>query len=455
MTLKSLILMTPLACMACSLPPEADLLQGAWISDGYGIAAFVDGGSVETFALSDRTCISEGSDPLFGLFMVFDLDVAADGRSFLLRQKNTAQAIEFNRVASLPAICANPPANTQTANLEAFLDIYATHYAFFDLYGVDWDRQSARARAQVTDATSDAELFRVMVDAITPLRDGHIGLKAKINGQRQLYEPNPGALFTRIQAQARAAGENINDAELAFREHFWDEHIAQTVLGGNGTMAGEGFVQYGFVAPNVGYINFLTMAAFSNGDIGDLAGDIDAVNEILDDAFALFQRAGVDNVILDMSLNFGGYDEIALTIANRFATEPVFAYSEYPFDADDPITLRRIVVPSSRPAYTGPLTLVTSDMTVSAGEILTLALRALPQVTHVGEATRGALSDVLEKTLPNGWVMELSNEVYTDYNGIVWEGRGITPDKPFPVFEASDPLITHLEAIRRAAMLNR
>ena len=455
MSLKSASLFAPLLCAACSLPPEAEQLQGTWISDGYGIAAQVKGGRVDTYAISDKTCISEGSDPLFGLFAVFDVDIAADNRAFLLRQKDTAQAIRFNRVATLPERCATPPADTPTANLETFLDIFATHYAFFDLYGVDWNAQSARARAQVTDTTSDAMLFGVMAEAIAPLQDGHIGLKARINGEKQIFEPNPGALFARIQAQAIAAGENPDTAEKAFRDQFWDQHIAQTILRGQGTTAGEGFVQYGILAPKVGYISFLTMAAFGGGDIGNLQGDLIAINGILDDVFASFDAAGVERVVIDMSLNFGGYDEVALAIANRFAAAPVFAYSEYPFDAVDPIDLRRNVTPSNRANFIGPLTLLTSDMTVSAGEILTLALRALPQTTHVGEATRGAFSDVLEKELQNGWIVELSNEVYTDNKGNVWEGRGVTPHHQFAVLEGPDPLQSHQSALERILGLPR
>lgn len=451
MARKPLIFATPLLCIACALPPEADTLQGAWVSDGYGIAALVTGGKVETFALSKKTCLSEGTDPLFGLLLTFDIDIQPDNQSFLLRQQDTAQAIRFERVAALPAICANPPGDTPRANLETFLDIYATHYAFFDLYGVDWDAQSARARAQVTDSTTNAALFNIMREAIAPLRDGHIGLEARIDGTKRIYEPNPGALFAQIQAQAIAAGENPDKAEVAFRNHFWKDHIAKTILSGQGTMTGEGFVQYGMIAPKTGYLSFLTMAAYADGEIGDLAADLAAVDRILDEVFATFAANDVDHVVLDMSLNFGGYDEVALAIASRFAAAPVFAYTEYPADADEPIVLRRNVTPSNRQNFTGPVTLVTSDMTVSAGEILTLAFRALPNVTHVGEATRGAFSDVLEKELQNGWIVELSNEVYTDKDGIVWEGRGIIPQDRFPVFEGADPLSTHRAAIAQAS----
>lgn len=107
------------------------------------------------------------------------------------------------------------------------------------------------------------------------------------------------------------------------------------------------------------------------------------------------------------------------------------------------------MTPHAGTTFTGPLTLITSDMAVSAGEILTLALRALPQTIHVGEATRGAFSDVLEKELPNGWRIELSNEVYSDHRGIVWEGRGVRPDHSVRVFEGAEPLEVHGVAIAR------
>ena len=61
-------------------------------------------------------------------------------------------------------------------------------------------------------------------------------------------------------------------------------------------------------------------------------------------------------------------------------------------------------------------------------------MRAWPQVTHIGEATNGALSDVLEKPLPNGWRVELGNEVYTDSSGDSYEVTGIPPHIEVPIF---------------------
>ena len=451
MSLKYLALAAPLACLGCALSPQSQALQGTWLSNGYGTGARISGQWVESFAVANQTCLSEGRDPLFGLLAEYNITLADDGQSFVLGFDGTDQIIRFDRIADLPDYCATPPADTPIGNFNMFADVFATHYAFFDVYGVDWDAAVSRARQRVPAAATDEALFAILSGLLAPLADGHIGLKARIDGTRWLYEPNPGALFEKVQADARAAGQSIDAAEDAFRRTYWDTHVAGRILQGNGTTTGSGFVQYGLVGQRTGYINFLTMAGFATGDIGDPVSDIAAIHDVMDQAIAEFEAAGVTNVIIDLSLNFGGFDDAALAIAGRFATAPVFALSEYPADAPDRITLRRNVQPSARSRFTGPVTLITSIMTVSAGEFFSMALRALPQSTHAVQPTRGALSDVLEKELPNGWIVELSNEVYSDHEGIEWEGRGITPDRRLSVFAGANPLETHAALVARLA----
>jgi carboxyl-terminal processing protease len=80
-----------------------------------------------------------------------------------------------------------------------------------------------------------------------------------------------------------------------------------------------------------------------------------------------------------------------------------------------------------------------------------MAMRALPNVTHVGQRTRGSLSDVLTKRLPNGWFVTLSNEVYLDGAGKGWEGLGIPPTVPVAVFtgqDKDDAAVSHERAVR-------
>lgn len=109
--------------------------------------------------------------------------------------------------------------------------------------------------------------------------------------------------------------------------------------------------------------------------------------------------------------------------------------------------------PVKRPEFSGPTYVLTSDVTASAAESLTLAFRALPTVTHVGARTRGALSDAFEKKLPNGWIVTLSNEVYLDHKGNSWEGTGIPPDHEWTVFDPTNPFSGHTPAVERAIAL--
>lgn len=192
---------------------------------------------------------------------------------------------------------------------------------------MNWQTRAARARIQVTQATTDPQLFRILSDLIAPLEDGHIGLAARIGGERHLFEPNPGALVTRIRAGAQAIGQAPDAAEIVFREAYWQDHIQTHVLAGGGVMTGSEYIQYGMAAPRVGY---------ATGELDTLEDDITALHTIMDAAIATFEAAGPDHVIVDLSLNFGGYDEVALAVASRFAAHPVFAMAEYPADARPP-----------------------------------------------------------------------------------------------------------------------
>ena len=52
----------------------------------------------------------------------------------------------------------------------------------------------------------------------------------------------------------------------------------------------------------------------------------------------------------------------------------------------------------------------------------------------MGEATQGALSDMLERALPNGFSYTLSNEYYLSPEGDWFEGVGIPVDIEVPTF---------------------
>ena len=154
-------------------------------------------------------------------------------------------------------------------------------------------------------------------------------------------------------------------------------------------------------------------------------------------------------MIIDLTINYGGYDFISRKIAERFAAKTTPSYSKYPADAPKATAYKYQLTPHSKNNFTGPVYVMTSNITLSGGELLTMSLKSLPNVTHVGETTRGALSDKLEKTLPNGWEISLSNEVYLDHQGREFEGKGIPPDISIPVFDWNNLMNGHIEAINK------
>lgn len=95
------------------------------------------------------------------------------------------------------------------------------------------------------------------------------------------------------------------------------------------------------------------------------------------------------------------------------------AYSA-PFD--------HVLQPQGGPVLSQPVILLTGPLTASAAEIFTLAMRELPQVTVLGAPTAGALSDILDVSLPNGWTLGLSHQRYLDARGALFEATGIPPD---------------------------
>ena len=82
--------------------------------------------------------------------------------------------------------------------------------------------------------------------------------------------------------------------------------------------------------------------------------------------------------------------------------------------------------------------LLTGVLSISAAETFTQALmHRTPKVTRVGENTQGVFSDVLVRSLPNGWRFGLPNERFIT-DGKTWDGPGIPPDVEVPVFAKAD-----------------
>ncbi|MEL6495262.1 MAG: S41 family peptidase, partial [Cyanobacteria bacterium J06623_7] len=255
-------------------------------------------------------------------------------------------------------------------------------------------------------------------------------------------------------AEAQAKKLNTNADELMDRllSTAWHEQIAQKILKDKRKGGGNGIIQYGVTSDNIGYLSILSMSNHGDNFNADNIYDaMDTIDLVMEDAMK--ELADTKAVIVDVSLNDGGSDAIARKFATYFTDHRTFVYSKEAGDAKNRPRHDLYIEPNDGGRYLKPVYMLTSDLTASAAEIFVMSMRALPNVTHVGETTTGSLSDTLSKTLPNGWWVSLSNEIYLDSQNTLWESKGIPPEINIPVFDPNDIFQGHYEAVTQVLQL--
>jgi carboxyl-terminal processing protease len=352
------------------------------------------------------------------------------------------------RLDALPVRCNEKPKITPTAVLRAWVQTMSEHYAFFKERNVDWPTLSAAASQRITDASSETELFEEIAKLLSSLNDPHTTLQAKIDGHERRSNSGRGATLTALRKAYDAQNKAKNPAAF-LRDWFAASQAAvnKQLLGGGGKAALKGTAFWGLSTDRVGSVGYLSLTLLKDLTRSEtIADDIEAVDALLDEVIAACSAgaaglAGKDcnAIILDLSQNRGGDDRVALAVAARFAQAGGVAYTKQAWSKSASADVQAIALtPSTKPRWLGEVILVTDSVTVSAAEVLTLAMRTLPKVVHVGQTTRGAFSDALEKSLPNGWRFSLSNEVYNSAGGEVLEARGIAPIEAAAVFDTND-----------------
>ena len=411
--------------------------QGVWRSHGYGYIVRIDAAGPKLFHAVDGDCYADPRpDPDPDGVLAAPRTVSPDVIAFASGPAYTGYL--FDRLPALPAACLAKIDWTPRRVAAVAAETFAAFYPSSPERPIDW-----RVRARIADkaaqtATSDAALFDVLDGLMAGLDDPQVGLQATLGDDARALEGVQAATLVRVRSESK-------EADPAASEKAWMQAyrrgVMDGVLKGRGHHAANNRVIWGLV-DDIGYLNIAAMGDFDkDGSPSDTA----ALDEVLDEALKAFE--GAKAVIVDVSNNRGGYDAIGLRIAGRFADHARLAWTRTAVGADGAVPQAFHVEPARGLRYLGPVYLVTSDLTVSAGETFTLAMRALPNVVQVGERTRGALSDKLRKPLPNGWMLTLPGEVYRDPRGTRFEAVGIAPDVPREVF-AGDLAEGHPRMIR-------
>ncbi|WP_203217888.1 S41 family peptidase [Nocardia terpenica] len=202
--------------------------------------------------------------------------------------------------------------------------------------------------------------------------------------------------------------------------------------------------------PEYGYLRVSGFSGFTKEDT--FAANSAELARALTDIFTPDRRARLRGLILDLRVNGGGSDQLGFQLAAQLTDRPYFAYAKKTRTTDpQPLQIQ--------PAATGSaiaVAILTGGSTVSAGETFTQAMIERPAPTvRIGQPTQGVFSDVMQRKLPgarhNTWRFGLPNERYLTSDGHTFDGPGIPPQIPEPVFTDEEFALDRDSAFDRAA----
>jgi hypothetical protein len=380
--------------------------HGTWISPSYGQILRITPIMAEAYSLTSVSCVRERLFPAhLGLVeYLAGVTIEPNKIGINLHIDGALEPIPYVR-ADMPENCI-AQSNGESGAIHTFDVFWAAmndHYPFFDLHDVNWEDR--RALAPATNDISDAELSDLLRRALTGLNDGHL-----------LVSMDDQGTFTPSQLP-----QWLEQTPNLTRSMLWE-----TALSGAGTPLErvEGIsIRYGLRPDGIGYVALKEMEVQTAFGQTMHEATVRAFSEVAD------ALSGANSIVVDVRYNPGGSDSVAMALASFFATEAQLAFSKSAwrnpsFSEAFDVT----VAPSTEQVLSQPVVLLTGDLTGSAAEVFALTLREFPQVTTTGTNTAGALSDVLEFTLPNGWRLGLSAQKYVSVDGEVFEGSGIPAD---------------------------
>lgn len=260
--------------------------------------------------------------------------------------------------------------NTPTGNFEALWEIMDEHYCFFSYKQIDWQAIYNKYKVRVSDKMSENQLFEVCCDMLSELRDGHVNLSYSMD-------------YGRYWAWQEGYPKNFSDT-LERRYLGTDYKIASSL-------------RYRVLDDNIGYIRYDSFQkAIGEGNLDDV----------------LVYLALCRGLIIDIRNNGGGDLTTAEMLAGRFVHEKTLVgYMQHKtgtghndFSDLEPQYLE----PSSNFRWHKPVCVLTNRSVYSAANSFTVMMRALPNVTIVGDHTGGGSGMPMSNSLPNGWSVRYS-----------------------------------------------
>lgn len=278
-------------------------------------------------------------------------------------------------------------------NLEALWKILDQRYCFFDYkgkeYGLDWNEIHSKYAMRINSSMTDSQLFEVMADMLSELKDGHVNLYTSFDYARywSWQENYPKNFSDSLQRRYLGTGYKITSG-----------------------------LKYRKLDDNIGYIR---CESFENS-IGD--GNLDN---------ALMYLAPCNALIIDIRNNGGGMLTMAEKLAARFTNKEILVgYIQHKTGtghSDFSTMTEQKLKPSKGIRWQKKVIVLTNRSVYSAANEFVKYMKCCPQTTVVGDKTGGGAGMPFSSELPNGWSVRFSACPMYDKDKNCTE-FGISPD---------------------------
>ncbi|ESP91261.1 S41 family peptidase [Pseudoalteromonas luteoviolacea] len=418
---------------------------GIWHKPAYGEALHITMSRVLRYQYNSYGCIQTSEMTHQEANRHLEVKKAHSAERLRLNHKGQVYPIDYRQITAIPTQCDNPISTSGTVSpimvFDYFWHAFNDYYAFFSIRNLDWQTQYDLYRPLVTESMTEQALFDVLSKMIAPLQDMHASISSP---QQEYFSSKPVPLLNAVRqkmANLSYLGEDHDMYSIFERyqsqlqsisQHYITPDSLKTVPEDSQTAT----AIWGKTADNIGILVLNNMDSYSETQTANESQQLLAAHKMM--SRVMSDLGDTDAMILDIRHNTGGDDAISLAIAGYFADKEVLAFNKQAINQTGrgiPVRQKLTLNPD---AYTKPIYLLTSQLTVSAAEVFTMAMDQLDHVTKVGEETAGALSDALRFELPNGWQISLSNEIYRNAQGNMFEHTGFSPDHHVPAFSQHD-----------------
>ena len=269
---------------------------------------------------------------------------------------------------------------TPQSNLDALWELIDQRYCFLTYkekeLGISWQEIHAKYSAKLNEKMSRAQLFEVLCQMLSELKDGHVNISTSLDLGRNWSwkEDYPDNLNTELRNQYLGT----------------DYHI------GSG-------LKYTILPDNIAYVVYESfMDAIGEGNLSDMIAYLRLCN----------------GMILDIRGNGGGNLIYAEKLSQRFTNEKILVgymchkTGKGHDDFSEPKA--EYIEPSEDIRWQKPVVVLVNRSCYSAANIFVRNMKEMPLVTVMGDQTGGGSGLPFSSELPIGWLVRFSASPYFD-----------------------------------------